>query len=171
MHLTKVKNPILRGFNPDPNIVKAEDTYYIVVSSFEWLPGVRVYESKDLVNWRYKTDILTDQVSLQGNPANGSIWAPQISYADGLFYLIYTDVKSVDRPFKDAHNYMITAETIDGPWSEPIYLNSSGFDPSLFHDPNGKKWFLNEIWDYRKETPNKSAGIVMQEFDPEKMNL
>jgi xylan 1,4-beta-xylosidase len=171
MHLTRVKNPILRGFNPDPNIVKAGDTYYIVVSSFEWLPGVRVYESKDLVNWTFKTDILTDQVSLQGNPANGSIWAPQISYADGLFYLIYTDVKSVDRPFKDTHNYMITAETIEGPWSEPIYLNSSGFDPSLFHDSNGKKWLLNEIWDYRKETPNKSAGIVMQEFDPTQNQL
>lgn len=74
-----------------------------------------VYESKNLVNWSHTTDILTTQVSLQGNPTNGSIWAPQISYADGLFYLVYTDVKSAGRPFKDVHNYLITASEITGP--------------------------------------------------------
>ena len=63
----------------------------------------------------------------------------------------------------------MTAKDIKGPWTEPIYLNSSGFDPSLFHDPHtGKKWLLNEQWDYRLETPNKSAGIVLQEYDTKK---
>ncbi|KAF1300564.1 MULTISPECIES: glycoside hydrolase family 43 protein [Enterococcus] len=168
---TTIKNPILRGFNPDPNILRVEDTYYLAVSSFEWLPGIRVYTSKDLVNWEHETDILTDQVELQGNPQNGSIWAPQISYCDGLFYCIYTDVKSTRRPFKDCHNYLITAPSIHGPWQTPIYLNSSGFDPSLFHDNNGKKWLLNEIWDYRMTTGNKSAGIVLQEYDAKKACL
>ena len=167
MYRTKVKNPILPGFNPDPNVLKVEETYYIAVSSFEWLPGVRIYQSNDLVNWEHETDILTDQVDLRGNPQNGSIWAPQISYSNGLFYLIYTDVKSTKRPFKDSHNYLITAPSINGPWSKPVYLNSSGFDPSLFHDADGRKWLLNEIWDYRLTTGNKSAGIVMQEFDGE----
>ncbi|EGP4759551.1 glycoside hydrolase family 43 protein [Enterococcus faecium] len=172
MQTIKVKNPILRGFNPDPNILRAKDRYYIIVSSFEWLPGIRVYESKNLVNWSHTTDILTTQVSLQGNPTNGSIWAPQISYADGLFYLVYTDVKSAGRPFKDVHNYLITASEITGPWSEPIYLNSNGFDPSLFHDlETGKKWLVNELWDYRLDTPNKSSGIVLQEYDAEKKKL
>lgn len=172
MQTIKVKNPILRGFNPDPNILRVKERYYIIVSSFEWLPGIRVYESKNLVNWSHTTDILTTQVSLQGNPTNGSIWAPQISYADGLFYLVYTDVKSAGRPFKDVHNYLITASEITGPWSEPIYLNSNGFDPSLFHDlETGKKWLVNELWDYRLDTPNKSSGIVLQEYDAEKKKL
>ena len=68
MQTIKVKNPILRGFNPDPNILRVKERYYIIVSSFEWLPGIRVYESKNLVNWSHTTDILTTQVSLQGNP-------------------------------------------------------------------------------------------------------
>lgn len=162
----KINNPILKGFNPDPCIVKAEDTYYIAVSSFEWLPGVRVYESKNLVDWAHLTDILTTQVDLKGNPSNCSIWAPQLSYSDGQFHLVYTDVKSTQRPFKDAHNYLISSSSIHGPWSEPVYLNSSGFDPSLFHDEDGKKWLLNALWDYRMTTSNKSSGIVLQEYDP-----
>ncbi|WHY02793.1 glycoside hydrolase family 43 protein [Neobacillus sp. DY30] len=167
MYQTKITNPILPGFNPDPYILKVEDTYYIAVSSFEWLPGVRIYQSRDLVNWEHETDILTNQVDLRGNPQNGSIWAPQLSYSEGLFFLVYTDVKSTKRPFKDSHNYLISAPSINGPWSTPVYLNSSGFDPSLFHDTDGRKWLLNEIWDYRLTTGNKSAGVVLQEYNPE----
>ncbi|MGF7047689.1 xylan 1,4-beta-xylosidase [Paenibacillus sp. DS2015] len=166
-----IKNPILRGFNPDPCILRVEETYYIVVSSFEWLPGVRVYQSQDLAHWEHCTDIITNQVDLRGNPKNSSIWAPQLSYHDNLFYLLYTDVKSTKRPFKDAHNYLITAETIEGPWSEPVYLNSSGFDPSLFHDDDGRKWLLNALWDYRIVEGNKSSGIVMQEYDSQQQRL
>lgn len=166
-----IKNPILRGFNPDPNILRVDETFYIAVSSFEWLPGVRIYQSNDLIQWEHQTDVITNQVDLRGNPQNGSIWAPQISYSDGLFYLIYTEVKSTKRPFKDCHNYLITAPNINGPWSSPVYLNSSGFDPSLFHDKDGRKWLLNEIWDYRMTTGNKSAGIVMQEFDTKNQTL
>lgn len=165
MPQVKIHNPILPGFNPDPNILRVDKDYYIAVSSFEWMPGIRVYHSQDLVNWEFATDILTTQVDLRGNPQNASIWAPQISYAQGIYYCIYTDVKNAHGPFKDCHNYLTTAPAITGPWSEPIYLNSSGFDPSLFHDVDGKMWVLNEIWDYRYSTSNKSAGIVMQEFD------
>ncbi|GIN72574.1 xylan 1,4-beta-xylosidase [Bacillus sp. J14TS2] len=171
MHHTPIKNPILRGFNPDPYLLKVNGTFYIAVSSFEWLPGVRIYQSNDLVNWQHETDILTTQIDLRGNPQGGSIWAPQLSYADGLFYLVYTDVKSTKRPFKDSHNYLITSSSIHGPWSEPVYMNSSGFDPSLFHDMDGKKWILNEIWDYRLTTGNKSAGIVLQEYNPEQKKV
>ncbi len=166
-----IQNPVLIGFNPDPCMIRVQDTYYIAVSSFEWLPGVRVYESNDLMNWSHCTDILTDQVQLQGNPKNASIWAPQLSYADGLFYLAYTDVKSTRRPFKDTHNYLMTASTMQGPWSEPVYVNSSGFDPSLFHDEDGRKWFLNALWDYRITEGNKSSGIVMQEYDAKQQRL
>ncbi|MGX7198556.1 glycoside hydrolase family 43 protein [Enterococcus nangangensis] len=165
MEKTVVRNPIISGSNPDPNVLKVENTYYIAVSTFEWLPGIRVYQSEDLVNWQYKTDILTTQVNLQGNPRNCSIWAPQISFKEGKFYVLYTNVRSTRRPFKDCHNYYMTADSICGPWSDPVYLNSSGFDPSFFHDVDGKTWLLNEIWDYRLKTYNKSAGIVLQELD------
>ncbi|AWB45498.1 glycoside hydrolase 43 family protein [Paenibacillus sp. CAA11] len=166
-----IHNPVLRGFNPDPCMIRVEDTYYIAVSSFEWLPGVRIYKSSNLLEWEHCTDILTDQVDLRGNPKNCSIWAPQLSYDDGYFYLIYTDVKSTKRPFKDAHNYLIRSSQIEGPWSKPIYLNSSGFDPSLFHDTDGRKWLLNQLWDYRIEEGNKSSGIVIQEYDPKQQRL
>lgn len=169
--MTMIQNPILRGFNPDPCMLRVEDTYYIAVSSFEWLPGVRVYQSQDLAYWEYCTDILTNQVELRGNPKNCSIWAPQLSYHDNLFYLLYTDVKSTKRPFKDDHNFLITAPTIEGPWSDPVYLNSSGFDPSLFHDDDGRKWLLNALWDYRIVEGNKSSGIVMQEYDSKQQRL
>lgn len=162
-----VQNPILPGFHPDPCIVRAGEVYYIAVSTFEWLPGVRVYASANLADWEHCTDLLTHQVDLRGNPKNCSIWAPQLSYRDGLFYLMYTDVKSTKRPFKDCHNYLITAPSIHGPWSEPVYLNSSGFDPSLFHDDDGRKWLLNCLWDYRIRESNKSSGIVIQQYDPD----
>lgn len=173
VHVMKavISNPILRGFNPDPCMLRVHDTYYIVVSSFEWLPGLRVYQSKNLVDWEHCTDLLTNQVDLRGNPKNCSIWAPQLSYHDNLFYLVYTNVRSTKRPFKDDHNYLITAESIEGPWSEPIYLNSSGFDPSLFHDVDGRKWLLNALWDYRIQEGNKSSGIVIQEYDSKQQRL
>lgn len=166
-----IRNPVLPGFNPDPCILRVGETYYIAVSSFEWLPGIRVYQSGNLAEWEHCTDILTSQVDLRGNPKNGSIWAPQLSYHDDLFYLLYTDIKSTKRPFKDCHNYLMTAPSVEGPWSEPVYLNSSGFDPSLFHDRDGRKWLLNALWDYRILEGNKSSGIVMQEYDHAEQKL
>lgn len=166
-----INNPILKGFNPDPSITKVNNQYYIAVSSFEWLPGVRIYVSDDLMNWSHETDVLTSQVDLRGNPTNCSIWAPQISYSDGQYHLVYTDVKSTNRPFKDCHNYLISSSSIKGPWSEPVYLNSSGFDPSLYHDQDGRKWLVNALWDYRLKSSNKSSGIVLQEYDPKEKRL
>lgn len=170
-NIKTIQNPILPGFNPDPCMIRVNDMYYIAVSSFEWLPGVRIYQSDNLADWEFCTDVLTDQVNLKGNPKNCSIWAPQISYHEGLYYLMYTDVKSTKRPFKDTHNYLITSKSITGPWSKPIYLNSSGFDPSLYHDDDGRKWLLNCLWDYRITEGNKSSGIVIQEYDPEQQRL
>ena len=86
----------------------------------------------------------------------------------GLFWLVYTDVKRFDGNFKDAHNYIVTAPAIEGPWSDPVYVNSSGFDPSLFHDEDGRKWFLNMLWDHRPHAGRRHpafAGILCQEWD------
>jgi xylan 1,4-beta-xylosidase len=160
-----IHNPILTGFNPDPCIVRAGEDYYIVTSTFEWHPGAPVYHSRDLRHWRHLTNILTD-ADFSGNPDSGSVWAPALSYHDGIFYFVYTDVKRSKYPFKDAHNYLMTAADIMGPWSEPVFLNSGSFDPSLFHDEDGRKWFLDVHWDFRIEGRNKSAGITMQEYSP-----
>lgn len=166
------QNPILTGFNPDPSICRVGEDYYIAVSTFEWFPGVGIYHSKDLKNWRLVSRPLNrvSQLDMKGNPNSGGVWAPQLSYADGKFWLIYTDVKVTEGQWKDCHNYLVTCETIDGEWSEPIYLNASGFDPSLFHDDDGRKYLVNMYWDHRVGHHN-FYGIVLQEYDPEKQKL
>lgn len=89
---------------------------------------------------------------LLGNYNSGSLWAPHLSYADGLFWLVYTDVKS-STAFKDTLNYVVTAPKITGPWSEPTLVTASGFDPALFHDDDGRHYFLNMLFDWRLENP------------------
>ncbi|KHF39364.1 glycoside hydrolase family 43 protein [Halalkalibacter okhensis] len=170
--MTTIKNPVLPGYHPDPCIIRVEDDYYMAVSTFEWFPGVQIHHSKDLVNWRLLSYPLTrkSQLDMIGNINSGGVWAPALSYSDGLFYLIFTDVKSRMGAFKDTHNYLVTAEHIEGPWSEPIYLNSSGFDPSLFHEEDGTKWLVNMIWDFRKGK-NSFAGIALQEYSVEQQKL
>lgn len=160
-----IKNPILPGFNPDPSIVRVGDDYYIAVSTFEWYPGVQIHQSRDLRNWRLAARPLNRAtlLDMRGNPDSGGIWAPCLTWDDGLFYLIYTDVKRQEGTFKDSHNYLTTCEAVDGTWSDPVYLNSSGFDPSLFHDDDGRKWLINMVWDYRYGK-NRFGGIYLQEF-------
>lgn len=162
----KIKNPILPGFNADPSIIRVEDKYYIANSTFEWFPGVRLHESKDLVHWSLLPSPISKSsfINMQGDPASGGIWAPDLSYADGKFWLVYTDVKITQGPFKDMINYLITADNIAGPWSEPIKLNGVGFDPSLFHDTDGRKYLVQQTWDHR-EYHNPFNGITLTELD------
>ena len=148
-----ITNPILPGFHPDPSILRVGEDYYIANSTFEWFGGVEIHHSRNLADWEFVTRPLStrEYLDMKGNPASGGIWAPCLSFSDGLFWLVFTDVKSWnDGPFKDCHNYVTTASDIRGPWSAPVYLNSSGFDASLFHDDDGKKWYVNMEWDYRK---------------------
>jgi xylan 1,4-beta-xylosidase len=178
---TPIRNPILRGFNPDPSIVRVGDDYYIATSTFEWYPGVQIHHSKDLAHWRLLARPLrrASQLNMLGDPDSCGIWAPCLSYSDGLFYLIYTDVKRYGRTtvggasgasLRDFHNYLVTSRQIDGDWSDPVYLNSSGFDPSLFHDEDGRKYLVNQLWDHRPGQ-NRFAGIVLQEYSSERREL
>jgi xylan 1,4-beta-xylosidase len=170
----KIHNPILPGFNPDPSIVRVGDDYYIATSTFEWFPGVQIHHSRDLVHWRLLARPLTraSQLNMLGDPDSCGVWAPCLSYSGGLFYLIYTDVKRYGRTtqsgsagasLRDTHNYLVTSPAIEGEWSEPVYLNSSGFDPSLFHDDDGRKYLVNMQWDHRPGH-NRFSGIVLQEY-------
>ena len=162
-----MKNPIIRGFYPDPSIIRVGSDYYIANSTFEWFPAITIHHSCDLINWRPCGGIFNDNrhIDLKGIPDSGGIWAPSLSYADGLFYMVYTIMYGKTPPFKDLKNFLVTAPSINGPWSEPIYLNSSGFDPSLFHAPDGSKWVLNIQWDFRKGKPN-FGGIILDEYNP-----
>lgn len=165
--MPQITNPILPGFNPDPSILRVGDDYYIATSTFEWFPGVQIHHSRDLANWELVTRPLNrkTQLDMRGDPDSCGVWAPCLTHDGEKFWLVYTDVKRKDGSFKDAHNYIVWADTIEGPWSDPIYTNSSGFDPSLFHDDDGKKYFVNMTWDHRVR-PLLFSGIVIQEFDP-----
>ena len=166
-------NPVLPGFHPDPSILRVGDDYYIANSTFCWHPGVRIHHSKDLKNWKLVGYAITrdSQINMMGDEDHGGIWAPCLSYHDGVFYLIYTDMKNWSTPsYKDMQNYLVTAPSIEGPWSDPIFLNSSGFDPSLFHDDDGKKWLLNMQWDHRKNN-HSFSGILLQEYDHEQKKM
>ena len=115
-----------------------------------------------------------------GDPDSCGVWAPCLRFVNGLFHLVYTDVKRYGRTsgtggsagasLRDMHNYLVTSPTVDGEWSDPVFLNSSGFDPSLFQDDDGRLYILNMLWDHRPGH-NRFAGIVIQEYDPAAQRL
>lgn len=166
---TTIQNPILRGFHPDPSIIRVGEDYYIATSTFEWWPGVRLHHSRDLKNWEqieYPLSRLS-QLDLRGVGASQGIWAPCLTYDQGTFYLVYTVVRSFYCNMYDTENYLVTSDNIHGPWSEPVALNNFGFDPSLFHEEDGRKYMVSMVTDHR--VPKKYAGrLVLQEYDPEK---
>ncbi len=175
------RNPILPGFNPDPSIVRVGEDYYIATSTFEWFPGVQIHHSRDLADWTLVARPLNraNQLDMRGDPDSCGVWAPCLSHDGERFHLIYTDVKRYGRTttggasgasLRDFHNYLVTCDSIDGEWSDPVYLNSSGFDPSLFHEEDGRKWLVNMLWDHRPGR-NRFAGIVLQEYSPEARRL
>ncbi|WP_202919139.1 glycoside hydrolase family 43 protein [Saccharothrix deserti] len=163
----EVRNPILRGFHPDPSIVRVGADYYIANSTFEWFPGIRLHHSTDLARWQPAGYALTDPdaLDLRGVPDSGGIWAPSLSYHDGRFWLVYAVVCTREGPFKDLDVFLVTAPSVEGPWTTPLHLGSGGFDPSIFHDEDGRHWLVNMTWDHRPDRPS-FAGIVLQEIDP-----
>ena len=167
-----VRNPILPGFHPDPSVTQVGDDYYIATSTFEWWPGIEIFHSQDLVNWEWVANPVTrvSQADLAGDYNSGGLWAPNLTYAHGRFWLAYTDVKSATQ-YKDTLNYIISAPSIEGPWSEPAFVTASGFDPSLFHDDDGRSWFVNQLFDWRQPDRERFVGAVVQEIDLETMTL
>lgn len=165
-----ILNPILPGFNPDPCIVRAEEDYYIITSSFEWFPGIPVYHSRDLVHWELTGHVLNDEsvLNLRGIGNSAGIFAPSIHYHHGTFYVTFTIVSGMF-PFLACPNYIITSKNIHGPWTMAKYVNSKGFDPSLFFDDDGKCYFMNMSLDFY--TKKITGGIWLQEMDPESMTL
>ena len=160
-----IENPVLSGFNPDPTICRVKDDYYMATSTFEWFPGCQIHHSRDLRHWRLICRPLNrvSQLDMRGVPDSCGVWAPCLTYNADVFYLVYTHVRSFQGLWKDLSNYLVTSTDIMGEWSEPLYLNSSGFDPSLFHDDDGRCWLVNMIVDQRQE--RLFGGISLQEYD------
>ena len=169
-----IRNPILPGFNPDPCICRQGDDYYMAVSSFEWFPGIPVYHSKDLKNWELLTHVLTNDTSvdLKKLPSAKGIWAPCLTYCEkeDLFYVVYGVMNSMNARYFDVDNFVITSKNIEGPWSEPVYIHSSGFDASILHDDDGRKYIVSLEWETR-EGYEKPGAICMVEYCPEKKEI
>lgn len=165
-----IANPILPGFNPDPCICRRGGDYYIAVSSFEWFPGIPIYHSTDLMHWELAAHALqnAEEPDLKKLPSAKGIWAPCLTYceAEDLFYVVYGVMNSMNARYFDVDNYLITAKDVKGPWSAPVYLHSLGFDASLFHDDDGRKYLVALEWETRTAW-EKPGPISIMEYDPE----
>lgn len=152
-------NPVNPGFLPDPSICRVGEDYYLVNSTFEYFPGVPIFHSKDLVNWVQIGNVLTreSQLPLQNILPSDGIYAPTLRYHDGVFYMVVTLVKSG----QEKKNFYVTATNPAGPWSDPIVVNQSGIDPSLFWDEDGKTYFISN----RGLTFNTERAIYQSEID------
>lgn len=141
----KFSNPIIPGFHPDPSICRAGEDFYLVTSSFEYFPGVPIFHSRDLVSWRLIGHCLTrrSQLQLDGVKASDGIYAPTIRFHEGRFYMVVTSVVLRENGTKTTVNFYVTAGNPAGEWSEPIFVEQRGIDPSLFFDADGKVYFTS----------------------------
>jgi alpha-N-arabinofuranosidase len=170
-------NPIIPGSYPDPSICRVGNDYYIVNSSFEYFPGLPIHHSKDLVNWNligyglHRDDQCSGEMNLVDVQTDGGIHAPSIRYHDGLFYIITTNVYSPgpQQP-TEMINFIITAEQVEGPWSNPhIIEGAPGIDPDIIFD-DGKVWYVGT---HVPEKPNFNGEgeIWLQELDLDDWSL
>lgn len=150
----KYRNPVIPGFYPDPSVCRVGDTFYLVCSSFQFFPGVPLFESKDLINWKQIGHVLTreNQLPLNGATSNGGIYAPTIRFDQGRFYMVTTNVSH-------GGNFYVYTDDIYGEWSDPIYVEQDGIDPSLYFE-NGRAYFMSNGTD-----DNGVQGIVQCEID------
>jgi xylan 1,4-beta-xylosidase len=158
-------NPVVRGFAPDPSVIRVGDWYYLATSSFEWFPTIPLYRSRDLADWEPAgaVDTAVPGRSLLGVPDSAGIWAPALSHSDGVFWVVYSIVRSLGTRHFDLETYLCTAPDVGGPWSEPVRLPGHGFDPSLLHH-EGRHYLLNLQNDSRVGG-RRFDGIVLTELE------
>jgi xylan 1,4-beta-xylosidase len=155
-------NPILAGFYPDPSVCRKGDTYYLVNSSFSFFPGVPIFTSKDLVNWKQLGNVLDreSQLPLTHQRVSGGIYAPDITYNKNnqTFYMITTNV--------GAGNFFVKTKDPAKGWSEPIYLHKiNGIDPSMFFDQDGKGYIVHNAPVMGKADYEGQRAIRIFRFD------
>ena len=138
---TQFYNPLLTGCYPDPSICRRGNDYFMVNSSFAMFPGVPVFHSTDLVNWRQIGHVLDRKSQLKVSDAgiSAGIYAPVIRYNkhNQTFYMITTQ-------FAGGIGNMVvkTKDPFQG-WSDPVRLKFDGIDPSLFFDDDGKAYVVH----------------------------
>ena len=137
------RNPIRRGMFPDPSIVRVEDDYYMVNSSFIYFPCIPISHSKDLIHWTIIGHAITNPewAHLEGLEGGRGYWAPDISYYKGRFYITATyrlnDTGTVYR------KQMVTSsKDPQGPYNKPVFIDEDGIDPSIFNDEDGRRYML-----------------------------
>jgi xylan 1,4-beta-xylosidase len=175
------QNPVIAGFFPDPSIVRVGDDFYLVSSTFQYFPAIIISHSRDLVNWRQIGHVFTrsEDLDLRGFDDGCGMWAPDISYHDGEFYVFYCLVQlTQDRSVNVRGNYMVKARDILGPWSKPVQLTTEGNDPSHFVDDDGSHYMLyaagiprgrgTKIVKLSDDCSRVVEGPFWMEFDPEK---
>ncbi len=155
-------NPILAGFYPDPSICGVGSDYYLVCSSFSYFPGIPIFQSKDLVNWKQIGHVMDrpEQLNVDSLGVSRGIFAPAIRYNKGVYYVTCT---LVDK----GGNFVVTSEKPEGPWSNPVWLPQiNGIDPSLFFDDDGKAYIIyNSIPPDDKPLYDGHRTIRMCRFD------
>ncbi len=124
-------NPIFPGDHPDPSILRDGDDYYITHSSFNYYPGLLIWHSKDLVNWTPVTHALHKYV--------GSVWAPDLVKYKNKYYIYFPAGSTI---------YVVSANSIAGPWSDPVDLKINFIDPGHFTDAQGKRYLYFNSGDY-----------------------
>jgi xylan 1,4-beta-xylosidase len=155
------RNPVLPGFHPDPSIVKVGQDFYLVTSTFGWFPGLPVLHSRDLVNWKLVGHAIDrpGMVDLTGmGVVADALYAPAITFHDGTFYILNTCVRC-------GGNFYVTAKDPAGPWSDPVWMDFEGIDPSLFVDEDGRGWVTNNGLPKGEIKYEGHRAIWIQEFD------
>lgn len=153
------RNPILSGYYPDPSVTRVGEDYYLVLSSFTHYPGLPIFKSRDLVNWTQIGNAIDrpGQLDTSGLAVSRGVFAPDISYHAGTFYIVNTCVDCKG-------NFVITAKDPAGPWSDPIWLPFEGIDPSIY-------WEGDRAWIVNNRAPNEPPrydghrAIWIQEYD------
>lgn len=152
------RNPIVPGFAADPSICRVGEEYYMVHSTFEYLPGLPVLHSTDLVNWSIIGYAIhrAEQMQFSGMKCSEGLFAPTIRYHEGIFYVVCTNVSM-------GGNFYVTATNPCGPWSDPIWVSQGGIDPSLFFDVDGRVYFTSNGWE--EKDGHTIAFIQQAEID------
>lgn len=148
------RNPVLPGFYPDPSVTRVGADYYMATSSFEYVPGLPVFHSKDLIHWQQIGHALTraSQIDLSGRRSSEGIYAPTLRHHEGVFYIITTDVMGIG-------NFYMTASHPAGPWGDPIRIPYGNIDPSLMFDDDGKVYVTAQMG------ADKESHIIQYEID------
>ena len=165
--MSKLKNPIIPGYYPDPSICRVGDDFYLACSSFELFPGIPVFHSRDLVHWEQISNAVTEENDFHVEASYGAngVMAPTIRYCNGTFYIINAN-------FCDKGNYIITAKDPAGPWSEIHWLDDvPGIDASIFFDNDGQCYIIGtgNVWD--NGTGVKERGIWLAKYDIENYKM